>query len=195
MSFSCARCCPVPEVTTALLWRWLFNSDAGLLNAALRPLFNLFDLPPADWFGDPPYVLPAFVIISLWGITGFNMVVFLAALKNVPRHLHEAAEIDGANAWHRFRYVTVPMITPVIFLQVINGMIGAMQIFTVAAFIRATPRAGKFMNILIYQAGFQQFRMGYASALAWILFIIILVLTLLIFRSSEAWVYYETARR
>jgi multiple sugar transport system permease protein len=185
----------IPEVTTALLWRWLFNVDAGLLNSFLRPILRLFNLSPPNWFGDAPYVLPAFVIVSLWGITGLNMVVFLAALKNVPRHLHEAAEIDGANAWARFWYVTLPMITPVIFLQLVNGVIANMQIFTVGMFIRATPAAGKFMNILIYQAGFQQFRMGYASALAWILFVIILVLTLLIFRSSEAWVYYEATRR
>jgi multiple sugar transport system permease protein len=185
----------IPEVTTALLWRWLFNMDAGLLNSFLRPILRVFDQPPPNWFGDPIYVLPAFVIISLWGITGLNMITFLAALKNVPRHLLEAAEIDGANAWSRFRYVTLPMITPVIFLQLVNGIIANMQIFTVGIFIRATPRAGKFMNILIYQAGFQQFRMGYASALAWILFVIILVLTLFIFRSSEAWVYYEATRR
>jgi multiple sugar transport system permease protein len=185
----------IPEVTTALLWRWLFNVDAGLLNTALRPILRLFNLPPPNWFGDAPYVLPAFVIVSLWGITGLNMITFLAALKNVPRHLHEAAEIDGANAWARFWCITLPMITPVIFLQLVNGIIANMQIFTIGMFIRATPAAGKFMNILIYQAGFQQFRMGYAAALAWILFVIILGLTLLIFRSSEAWVYYEAARR
>jgi multiple sugar transport system permease protein len=133
--------------------------------------------------------------MSLWGIAGANMVIFLAALKDVPRHLLEAAEIDGANSWQRFRAVTIPIITPVIFLQLVMGMIGALQIFTVAAFVRATPSAGKFMNILIYQAGFQQFRMGYASALAWILFALILVLTLLVFRSSGAWVYYEGIRK
>lgn len=185
----------LPAVATALLWRWIFNPDAGLLNSALRPILRPFDLPPPNWFGDDRYVLPAFIIISLWGIAGANMVIFLGALKNVPRHLLEAAEIDGANAWHRFWHVTLPMITSVIFLQVVMGIIGALQIFTVAAFIRYTPAAGKFMNVLIYQAGFQQFRMGYASALAWILFALILLLTLLIFRSSSAWVYYETSKR
>jgi multiple sugar transport system permease protein len=184
----------LPAVAVALLWRWLFNPDAGLLNSALRPILRPFDIAPPNWFGDAPYVLPAFIIISLWGVAGANMVIFLGALKNVPRHLLEAAEIDGANGWQRFRSVTVPMITPVIFLQLVMGVIGALQIFTVAAFIRYTPAAGKFMNVLIYQAGFQQFRMGYASALAWILFAIILVLTLLVFRWSEAWVYYEGSR-
>lgn len=185
----------LPAVATALLWRWLFNPDAGLLNSALRPLLRPFDLPPPNWFGDAQYVLPAFIIISLWGIAGANMVIFLGALKNVPRHLLEAAEIDGAGAFQRFWNITLPMITSVIFLQVVMGIIGALQIFTVAAFIRYTPAAGKFMNILIYQAGFQQFRMGYASALAWILFAVILVLTLLVFRSSSAWVYYESSKK
>ena len=185
----------LPAVAVALLWRWLFNPDVGLLNSALRPLFRPLGLTPPNWFGDPVYVLPAFIIISLWGIAGANMVIFLGALKNVPRHLLEAAEIDGANVWHRFWRVMLPIITPVIFLQVIMGIIGGLQIFTVAAFIRYTPEAGKFMNVLIYQAGFQQFRMGYASALAWILFAIILALALVVFRSSEAWVYYETSKK
>ncbi|MBW7881478.1 MAG: sugar ABC transporter permease [Caldilineaceae bacterium] len=185
----------LPAVATALLWRWLFNPDAGLLNNALRPVLRPFDVPPPNWFGDATYVLPAFMIISLWGIAGANMVIFLGALKNVSRHLLEAAEIDGANAVRRFMHITLPMITPVIFLQVVMGIIGALQIFTVAAFIRYTPAAGKFMNILVYQAGFQQFRMGYASALAWILFAVILALTLLVFRSSSAWVYYESSKR
>lgn len=184
----------LPAVAVALLWRWLFNPDAGLLNQMLRPLLAPLGLAPPNWFGDPRFVLPAFMIISLWGIAGANMVIFLGALKNVPRHLLEAAEMDGANTWQRFRSVTVPMITPVIFLQLVIGIIGALQIFTVAAFIRYTPSAGKFMNVLIYQAGFQQFRMGYASALAWVLFAIILALTLLVFRWSEAWVYYEGSR-
>lgn len=185
----------LPAVATALLWRWLFNPDVGLLNSFLRPILKPFGLYPPNWFGDPAFVLPAFIIISLWGIAGANMVIFLGALKNVPRHLLEAAEIDGANLWHRFWRVTLPIITPVIFLQVIMGIIGGLQIFTVAAFIRYTPAAGKFMNVLIYQAGFQQFRMGYASALAWILFAIILLLALLVFRSSAAWVYYEDSKK
>jgi len=185
----------LPAVATALLWRWLFNPDVGLINSMLRPILNLFGAQPPNWFGDPRFVLPAFIIISLWGIAGVNMVIFLGALKNVPRHLLEAAEIDGANAVRRFWNITLPMITPVLFLQLIMGIIGALQLFTVAAFIRYTPAAGKFMNVLIYQAGFQQFRMGYASALAWILFAIILALTLLVFRSSNAWVYYEGSRK
>jgi multiple sugar transport system permease protein len=184
----------LPAVATALLWRWLFNPDVGLINSVLRPILAPFGVEPPNWFGDPRFVLPAFIIISLWGIAGVNMVIFLGALKNVPRHLLEAGEIDGAGAFRRFRSIMLPMITPVLFMQIVMGIIAALQLFTVAAFIRYTPAAGKFMNVLIYQAGFQQFRMGYASALAWILFAIILVLTLLVFRSSSAWVYYESSR-
>ena len=185
----------LPEVAVALLWRWILNPQAGLLNRILGPFFRLFGVSRPDWFGDPQYVLPAYVIISLWGITGVNMVIFLAALKNVPNHLYEVAFIDGAGWWRRFRSITLPMISPVIFLQVVRGIIAALQIFTVYAFTAATPRAGKFMSFYIFQVGFQQFRMGYASALAWILFSIILALTLLVLRSSDFWVYYEAERK
>ncbi|MFP4483617.1 MAG: carbohydrate ABC transporter permease [Spirochaetaceae bacterium] len=185
----------LPEVAVALLWRWIFNPQAGLLTRLVAPVFRLLGMSRPDWFGDPALVLPAFIIISLWGITGVNMVIFLAALKNVPTHLYEVAFIDGAGGWRRFWGITVPMISPVIFLQVVRGIIGALQIFTVYAFTNPTPRAGKFMSFYIYQTGFQQFRMGYASALAWILFAIILALTLIVLRSSEAWVYYEGERK
>ncbi|TVQ21609.1 MAG: sugar ABC transporter permease [Spirochaetaceae bacterium] len=185
----------LPEVAVALLWRWIFNPQAGLLNRIIGPVFRIFGMSRPDWFGDPTYVLPAFVIISLWGITGVNMVIFLAALKNVPTHLYEVAFIDGAGSWRRFWSITIPMVSPVIFLQVVRGIIGALQIFTVYAFTNPTPRAGKFMSFYIYQTGFQQFRMGYASALAWILFSIILALTLVVLRSSEMWVYYEGERK
>lgn len=182
----------LPEVSVALLWRWLFNSESGLVNYIFSPVLRLFGISKPDWFGDPRLVLPAFVIMSIWGIFGTNMVVFLAALKGVPKELYEASEIDGATGWDRFKSITIPMISPVIFMQTIMGMIGALQIFTVAMFVRPTSGAGQFMNMLIYQKGFQQFKMGEASALAWILFLIILGFTLLIFKSSPMWVYYES---
>lgn len=185
----------LPEVSVALLWRWIFNSEAGLLNVVLRPLFRMVGLRNPDWFGDPRFVLPAFVIMSIWGIFGINMVVFLAAIKNVPRVLYEAAEIDGAGPLARFWSVTLPQISPVVLLQVIMGIIGALQIFTVAMFARPTSAAGRFMNQLVYERGFLQLKMGEASAIAWVLFVIILALTLLIFRSSTAWVYYEAEVR
>ncbi|MGE5594026.1 MAG: carbohydrate ABC transporter permease [Betaproteobacteria bacterium] len=185
----------LPEVSVALLWRWIFNSEAGLLNAVLRPLLRVVGLQNPDWFGDPRFVLPAFVIMSIWGVFGINMVVFLAAIKNVPRVFYEAAEIDGAGPLAKFWSVTFPQISPVVLLQVIMGIIGALQIFTVAMFARPTSAAGRFMNQLVYERGFLQLKMGEASAIAWVLFIIILALTLLVFRSSTAWVYYEAEVR
>ncbi|MFD1179102.1 carbohydrate ABC transporter permease [Paenibacillus puldeungensis] len=182
----------MPEVAVALLWRWMFNSESGIINYALSPIFNLFGIDKPNWFGDPTYVLGAFVIMSLWGIFGTNTVVFLAGLQGVPGSLYEAAEIDGAGRFAKFKNITVPQISPVILLQVIMGMIGALQIFTVAMFVRPTTSAGKFMNQLVYERGFTQLHMGEASAIAWVLFIIILILTLLVFRSSPAWVHYET---
>jgi multiple sugar transport system permease protein len=182
----------LPEVAVALLWRWMFNSESGIINFALSPVFQLFGMSKPNWFGDPNFVLPAFIIMSVWGIFGMNTVVFLAGLQGVPRSLYEAAEIDGANAFAKFRRITVPQISPIILLQIVMGTIGALQIFTIAMFVRPTTSAGKFMNQLVYERGFSQLHMGEASAIAWVLFIIILFLTLLVFRSSPAWVHYES---
>jgi multiple sugar transport system permease protein len=182
----------LPEVAVALLWRWMFNSESGILTWLLSPVLSLFGLEKPNWFGDPRFILPAFVIMSVWGIFGTNTVVFLAGLQGVPRSLYEAAEIDGANGFRKFLHITVPQISPVILLQVVMGMIGALQIFTIAMFVRPSTAAGKFMNQLVYERGFTQMHMGEASAIAWVLFLIILALTLLVFRSSPAWVHYET---
>lgn len=182
----------LPDVAVALIWRWLFNSETGLLNYIFKPFLMLFHLGKPDWFGDAKFVLPAFAIMSIWGIFGTNTVVFLAGLQGVPRSLYEVADLDGASALKKFWYVTVPQISPVILLQIVMGMIGALQIFTVAMFVRPTSAAGKFMNQLVYERGFTQMHMGEASAIAWVLFIVILVLTLAVFRSSPAWVHYES---
>lgn len=182
----------LPEVAVALLWRWMFNSEAGIINYALGPVYKLIGIGNPNWFGDPKYVLAAFVIMSVWGVFGTNTVVFLAGLQGVPRSLYEAADIDGASGLRKFWHITVPQISPVILLQVIMGMIGALQIFTIAMFVRPTTSAGKFMNQLVYERGFTQLHMGEASAVAWVLFIIILILTLLVFRSTPAWVHYES---
>lgn len=182
----------LPEVAVALLWRWMFNSEVGIINYVLSPFFKLFGIGKPDWFGDADFVLAAFIIMSVWGIFGTNTVVFLAGLQGVPRSLYEAAQIDGAGAFRRFLHITVPQISPVILLQVIMGMIGALQIFTIAMFVRPTSAAGKFMNQLVYERGFAQLDMGEASAIAWVLFVIILALTLLVFRSTPFWVHYET---
>lgn len=182
----------LPEVAVALLWRWMFNSEIGIINYVLSPFLKLFGAGKPDWFGNPDFVLVAFIIMSVWGIFGTNTVVFLAGLQGVPRSLYEAAEIDGAGGFKRFLHITVPQISPVILLQVVMGMIGALQIFTIAMFVRPTSAAGKFMNQLVYERGFAQLDMGEASAIAWVLFIIILALTLLVFRSTPFWVHYES---
>ncbi|MGF7400063.1 sugar ABC transporter permease [Thermoanaerobacterium thermosaccharolyticum] len=181
----------MPDVAVALIWRWLFNSQSGLINYALSPFLKLFHIGKIDWFGDPKYVLWAFIIMSVWGIFGTNTVVFLAGLQGVPRSLYEVADLDGASPWIKFWNITIPQISPVILLQVVMGIISALQIFTVAMFVRPTTGAGIFMNQLIYNRGFTQLHMGQASAIAWVLFVIILAFTLLVFKSTPAWVHYE----
>jgi multiple sugar transport system permease protein len=180
----------LPAAATALLWRWMFASQ-GLINTLLAPIYRLFAIPTPAWFSDEKLVLPSFLIMSFWGVFGANTVILLAALKNVPKELHEAAMVDGATPWIRFIRITVPMISPSLFYVMVMGIIGAMQNFTAPLFITTPGGAGTFLNVYIYQQGFTMFKMGYASALGWFLMVLILILTLLVWRSSAAWVYYE----
>ena len=184
----------LPAAAVALLWRWMFSST-GLLNFFLGPIYRLFDIEPLQWFITPDLVLPAFVIMGMWAIFGANAVILLAGLKGIPKHLYEAADIDGAGTLQKFRSITIPMLSATLFYTLVTGVIGSLQIFTQAFFVNIPTRAGTFMSVLIYREAFQFRNMGYASALAWFLLLIILVLTLLIFRSSAAWVHYEGARR
>jgi len=183
----------LPAVATALLWRWIF-SGTGLLNTALRPILAPFGGQPPSWLTDPTYVLPMFIIVSLWGVFGANSVILLAGLKGIPQELYEAAAIDGANNWAKFRYVTIPMLSPSLFFNLVTSTIAALQVFEVAAFIPTPESAGTFLNWLIYQEAFNLRNMGMASAMAWIMMLIILTLTAFIFRSSQAWVFYQGAR-
>ncbi|MFW5748869.1 MAG: carbohydrate ABC transporter permease [Chloroflexota bacterium] len=183
----------LPAVATALLWRWIF-SGSGLLNTALAPLYNLLGVGRPSWFIDPSLALPAFIIISLWGVFGANSVILLAGLKGIPQELYEAASIDGAGDWSKFRYVTIPMLSPALFYNLVVSTIAALQIFEVAAFIQTSDEVGTFLNWLIYREAFDFRNMGMASAMAWIMLLIILALTALIFRSSDAWVFYQGAR-
>jgi multiple sugar transport system permease protein len=183
----------LPAVATALLWRWIFSSS-GLLNSSLRPLLAPFGATPPNWLTDSSYVLPMFVIVSLWGVFGANSVILLAGLKGIPQDLYEAASIDGAGNWAKFRHITIPMLSPSLFYNLVTSTIGALQIFEVAAFIPTPESAGTFLNWLIYQEAFNFRDMGMASAMAWIMMLIILALTALIFRSSQAWVFYQGAR-
>jgi len=182
----------VSGVAVALLWRWIFAADFGLLNSFLA----LAGIRGPAWLSDTRTALPALIIMSLWGVGG-GMVIYLAGLQSVPTALYEAAEIDGAGAVRRFWNITVPMISPVIFFQTIMGIIGALQTFT-QAFIMTDggPKdATLFFLLYLYRNAFQQYKMGYASALAWVLFFYIMALTLLFLRSSSSWVYYEGAAR
>jgi multiple sugar transport system permease protein len=175
-------------VAVALLWRWIYAPNFGLINSSLATL----GIKGPGWLGDPRWALPALIGMSLWHVGG-GIVVYLAGLQGVPTELYEAAEVDGASWWPRFYHVTIPMITPVLFYQLVIGVIAALQTFT-QAFIMTNggPRnATLFYVLYLYRNAFQFFKMGYASVLAWILFFYILLLTILIYRSSDLWVFYS----
>jgi multiple sugar transport system permease protein len=180
----------LPAAATALLWRWMFTEN-GLINSIFGPVLGWFGVARPSWFTDLDLVLPAYIIMALWGVFGANTVILLAGLKNIPRDLYDAAKVDGAGAVRRYLNVTVPMLSPTLFYVLILGIIGSLQTFTVAFFIETPRRAGTFMNVYIYQEAFDRNRMGYASALGWVMLLIILLFTLLVFRSSSAWVHYE----
>jgi multiple sugar transport system permease protein len=178
----------ISGVAVALLWQWIFNTDFGLANW----LLSLVGIKGPRWLLDPNWALPALIIMSLWGVGG-GMIINLAGLQGVPTQLYEAAEIDGAGAWRRFWAVTVPLVSPVIFFNLVMGIIGALQTFTQAFIMTGGgPRqATHFYMLHLYNNAFVWLKMGYAAALAWVLFFYILILTLLVIRSSSAWVYYE----
>lgn len=176
-------------VAVARLWQGVFNSEYGAINTALA----LIGIQGPSWLGDERWVLPALLIMSLWGVAGANMVIYLAGLQSIPTELYEAAMIDGAGAWRKLVHVTIPMMTPVILLRLVMGIIGSFQVFT-QAFVMTQGGPGSaslFYVLYLYRNAFEYSKMGYACALAWVLFLIILALTGLIFRSSSVWVYYQ----
>lgn len=177
-----------PAVSNAVLWLWLFNPLYGPINTILKFLH----IPPPSWLGDPAWAKAALVIMSFWGL-GQAIIIYLASLQDVPRELTEASELDGANWWQRTAQVTLPLISPVIFFNVITGLIGSFQYFT-EAYIMTQGGPGDatlFYGLYLYNSAFRYFKMGYASALAWILFLVILGITLLTFRVSRRHVYYS----
>ena len=178
----------ISGVPVALLWMWMLNPEFGLMNNFLR----IFGIEGPKWLFSTTWVIPAFVLMSLWGV-GVPMVTFLAGLNSIPRHLYEAAEIDGAGLLAKFRHVTLPMMSPVILFNVIAGIIDSLQTFTPAFLMTngGPANASLFYGLYLYNNAFKWFKMGYASALAWLMFLIILLLTGLVFRSSIRWVYYE----
>ncbi len=181
-----------PAVANAILWLWIFHPQWGLANALLQSL----GFKGLYWLQDPRLAKPSLIIMSFWTIGG-QMVILLAALKGIPQSLYEAAEIDGANTWQRFRSVTLPLLTPAIFFNLIIAIIGAFQVFTQAYIMtEGGPNyATLFYVLYLYRMAFENFRMGYASAMAWVLFVIILFFTALQFRISERWVFYEGSLR
>jgi multiple sugar transport system permease protein len=182
----------LPAVVTALVWIWLFNPDFGLLNYII---YLITGLKGPNWLGSEKWVMPAIIISGLWGM-GAGVIIFLAALQNVPQELYEAAELDGASIFHRFWNVTVPMISPVILYNLLIGMIGALQTFArIYVLTEGGPNyASYFYNLYLYHNAFSYFKLGLASAQAWILFIIILILTLIALKTSGRWVYYAGGR-
>jgi multiple sugar transport system permease protein len=178
----------VSGVAVAMLWTWIFHSEFGLINLALR----MVGIKGPAWLANPDWALWALVLMSLWSV-GSGMIIKLAGLQGIPSELYEAATVDGAGAWRRFWSITLPMLSPVLFFNVVMGIIATFQYFTNAYVMTngGPGRATLFYNLYLYQNAFSYFKMGYASALAWILFLIILALTLVIFRSSPYWVYYE----
>jgi len=182
-----------PVVATSILWLWLLNPQIGLVNVGLRALG--VETPPA-WLTDPVWAKPSLILMGLWGAGG-GMVIYLAALQDVPVELLEAAELDGANALQRFRHVTLPALSPVILFNLIMGLIASFQYFTQAyVMTNGGPQdSTTFYALHLFNEAFLDFHMGYASAMAWVLFVVTLVCALLIFRSSARWVYYSGEAR
>ena len=181
----------MPVVASALLWLWVFNPEFGLANAAL----NILNLPGLGWLFDPDLAKPSIVLITLWGGIGTPLIIFLAGLQSIPESLHEAAAIDGAGALARFRHVTLPMLSPIIFFNLIIGVIASFQAYFTLVFITTGGGPGNATLIFIlyiYFKAFHDFAMGYAAALAWLLFMIVVVLTALNFGLARFWVHYES---
>jgi len=179
----------VSGVAVAVLWGWVFNPEFGVINWALRTLFGI---QGPLWLHSRQWAVPALVIMSLWGVGG-TMVIYLAGLQGIPTQLYEAATIDGAGPFRQLINITLPMLTPVIFFMLIMGIIGSLQIFTPAYILTGggPGNATLFYVFYLFRQGFLNSNMGYAAALSWVFFVIILALTLLVFRSSALWVYYE----
>ncbi|MBK9710922.1 MAG: sugar ABC transporter permease [Kouleothrix sp.] len=179
-------------VAFVIVWMWLFQPEAGLINAGLA----LLGIQGPRWLADPDTALYALWLMSIWGL-GRAAVIYLAGLKNVPRELHEAAAIDGANGWQAFWAVTIPLLSPTIFFNLVLSVIGTFQTFT-SAYVATDGGpldSTLFLVLYVYRQAFRQFNMGYASALAWALFLVTLALTLLVVRSARSWVFYAGERR
>lgn len=182
-------------IAVALMWRWMYNPTSGILNYILNSIFEALRLPwtAPEWLQSRTWAMPAIILMSVWKGVGYNMVLFLAGLQGIPAHLYEAAEIDGATGMRKFWHITLPLLTPTTFFIVIISIIGSFQIFEQAYIMTqgGPARATVTTVYYIYENGFQWYRMGYASAVAWALFAMILVVTLVQWRYQDRWVFYE----
>lgn len=178
----------VPIVASSMLWMWLFNDRLGLLNC----LLDKVGIEGPNWLGSYNWAMPSLILMSMWG-AGNAVVIYLAGLQDVPRELYEAADIDGANAWQRLWNVTLPMISPVIFFNLVMGIIGSLQTFSTAYIMTGggPDQATYFYTMYLYDNAFTYLKMGYASAMAWVQLLVVLVLTALAFWSSKKWVHYQ----
>lgn len=184
----------LPIVASAILWMWMYNPQVGLFNQALQSV----GLPKLGWIWDPNLSKPSLILMSLW-TTGNVMIIFLAGLQSIPQGLYEAAEIDGAGWWSQFRHVTLPMLSPALLFNLIMGVIYSFQVFSIVFLMTGGggqaaggPNNTTLMTVVyLYRIAFEQFKMGYGSAVAWVLFLVILVFTMLQWRLSDRWVYYE----
>ena len=183
---------PVVTSTTAiaLVWLWIYSPQGGLLNSFL----GVFGIPPEKWVSDPFWSMPSIVVMSVWQGLGTTVIIFLAGLQGIPQEFYDAAAVDGAGRWARFRNVTLPLLTPTSFFTGILAFIGAFQVFD-QVYVLARPgepsRSTITLVYFIYEAGFDHFKMGLAAAASWVLFLIVAVLTILYFRSQRRWVHYQ----
>lgn len=187
----------VPMVATAMIWMWMFNAEYGLLNMFINPLWELFGWAPPNWLGDPRYTMPAMIILSIWPI-GQPVVIYLAGLQDVPVSLYEAAHVDGATAWQRLWNVTLPMISPTIFYNIVMGIIFVLQVFAIPQIMIPGGGPGQnayFYTMYVYDMAFRYQRFGYACVLSWVQLGIILALTAFAFQMSKRLVHYQGGTR
>ncbi|MFB9274134.1 carbohydrate ABC transporter permease [Cohnella cellulosilytica] len=182
----------VPAVASAMIWMWLMNPDLGLLNS----LLGWFNLPPSNWLYAEGSVIPSVVLTTLWGI-GSTVIIFLAGLSGIPQSYYEAIEVDGGGWYSKLRHITIPMVTPTLFFNTIMTIIGSFQVFNEAYILTegGPNNRSLFYVFYLWRSGFRDTEMGYASALAWILFVIIMAFTYIVFKTSKSWVHYEGGER
>ncbi len=178
----------VPAVANALLWAWMFNTEFGLINVFIRALGGT----KVAWLQSTSWAIPAFVILSLWG-TGSSMIIFLAGLQGIPDIYYEAAEIDGAGRWAKLRHITLPLMSPIIFFNLLLGFINTFQVFTIGYLVTngGPENSTLFLVLYIYRTAFRSQNMGYAAALSWVLFFILMILSFITFKYLGNRVYYE----